>query len=136
MALLTQGVLATAVLLIAISGSAVHEAYLMLIDMTVILSFLPLLYMFAALPMLRRRASGDEANIALVPGGPIVCWLVGGTGFVVTLVALGLAMVPPPDSAGPILFAIKVIGGCATLIAVGLVFYVGARRRERLRTTA
>jgi len=136
MALLTQGVLATGVLLIAISGSAVHEAYLILIDMTVILTFLPLLYMFAALPMLRRRASDDEANIALIPGGPLVCWLVGGTGFVVTLLALGLAMVPPPDSASPILFAIKVIGGCATLIAVGLVFYVGARRRERLRTTA
>jgi amino acid transporter len=135
-ALLTQGVLATAVLLAAISGSAVHEAYLMLIDMTLILSFLPLLYMFAALPMLRRRASGDEANIALVPGGPFACWLVGGTGFVVTLLALIMAMVPPADSASPTLFAIKVIGGCATLIAVGLVFYVCARRRERLRTTA
>jgi amino acid transporter len=105
----------------------------MLIDMTVILSFLPLLYMFAALSMLRRRATGDEANIALVPGGPLACWLVGGTGFVVTLFALGMAMVPPPDSASPALFAIKVIGGCATLIAVGLVFYVRGRHRERLR---
>lgn len=127
-ALLTQGVLATAVLLAAISGSAVHEAYLMLIDMTVILSFLPLLYMFAALPILRRRATGDEANIALVPGGPLVCWLVGGTGFVVTLLGLGLAMVPPADSASRTLFAIKVIGGCSTLIAVGLAFYFRGRR--------
>ena len=127
-ALLTQGVLATAVLLAAIAGSAVHEAYLMLIDMTVILSFLPLLYMFAALPILRRRATGDEANIALVPGGPLVCWLVGGTGFVVTLLALGLAMVPPADSPSRTLFAIKVIGGCSTLIAVGLAFYFRSRR--------
>ncbi len=129
-ALLTQGVLATAVLLAAISGSAVHEAYLMLIDMTVILSFLPLLYMFAALPVLRRRASGDEANIALVPGGPLACWLVGGTGFLVTLLALLLAMVPPADSASRALFAIKVIGGCGTLIAAGLVFYVRGSRRD------
>ena len=128
MALLTQGVLATAVLLAAISGSAVHEAYLMLIDMTVILSFLPLLYMFAALPILRRRATGDGANIALVPGGPLVCRVVGGTGFAVTLLALGLAMVPPADSANRTLFATKVIGGCSTLIAVGLVFYFRSRR--------
>jgi glutamate:GABA antiporter len=122
-ALLTQGVLATLVLLAAISGSAVHEAYLMLIDMTVILSFLPLLYMFAALPMLRRRATGKDAEVTLIPGGQFICWLVGGTGFLVTLLALVVAMVPPADSTSRTLFAIKVIGGCATLIAVGLVFY-------------
>jgi amino acid transporter len=128
-ALLTQGVLATVVLLAAISGSAVHEAYLMLIDMTLILSFLPLLYMFAALPVLRRRAADEHANITLIPGGPFACWLVGGTGFLVTLLALVVAMVPPADSTSRILFAIKVIGGCATLIAAGLVFYCRGRRR-------
>ncbi|MGA2841206.1 MAG: APC family permease [Steroidobacteraceae bacterium] len=127
-ALLTQGVLATIVLLAAISGSAVHEAYLILIDMTLILSFLPLLYMFAALPTLRRRAPGEQVNITLIPGGVFVCWLVGGTGFLVTLLALVVAMVPPADSTSPTLFAIKVIGGCATLIAVGLVFYCRGRR--------
>jgi glutamate:GABA antiporter len=127
-ALLTQGALATLVLLAAISGSAVHEAYLMLIDMTVILSFLPLLYMFAALPTLRRRAAGKDVNVTLIPGGQFACWLVGGTGFLMTLLALLLAMVPPAGSASRTLFAIKVIGGCATLIAVGLVFY--ARRRR------
>jgi amino acid transporter len=95
----------------------------MLIDMTIILSFLPLLYMFAALPMLRRRATGKDAEVTLIPGGQFVCWLVGGTGFLVTLLALVVAMVPPADSTSRTLFAIKVIGGCATLIAVGLVFY-------------
>jgi amino acid transporter len=128
-ALLTQGVLATIVLLAAISGSAVHEAYLMLIDMTLILSFLPLLYMFAALPMLRRRAPDQQVNITLIPGGEPVCWLVGGMGFLVTLLALVVAMVPPADSTSRTLFAVKVIGGCATLLAVGLVFYVRGRRR-------
>jgi amino acid transporter len=127
-ALLTQGVLATLVLLAAISGSAVREAYLMLIDMTVILTFLPLLYMFAALPMLRRRAIGKPANITLIPGGSFACWLVGGSGFLVTLLALIVAMVPPADSTSRALFAIKVIGGCTGLIAVGLVFYVRGRR--------
>jgi amino acid transporter len=127
-ALLTQGILATLVLLAAISGSAIHEAYLILIDMTLILSFLPLLYMFAALPILRRRASGIQVNVTLIPGGPPACWLVGGTGFLITLLALILAMVPPADSTSRTLFAIKVVGGCTTLIAVGVVFY--ARRRR------
>lgn len=130
-ALLTQGMLATIVLLAAISGSAVHEAYLVLIDMTLILSLLPLLYMFAALPTLRRRATGEQMNITLIPGGALVCWLVGGTGFLVTLLALVVAMVPPANSTSPTLFAVKVIGGCATLIAVGLVFYRRGRRLIR-----
>jgi hypothetical protein len=47
----------------------------------------------------------------------------------VTLLALVVAMVPPADSKSPTLFAIKVIGGCATLIAVGLVFYYRGRQR-------
>ena len=128
-ALLTQGVLASLVLLAAISGSAVHDAYLILIDMTVILSLLPLLYMFAALPVLRRRALDEPVNITLIPGGSFACWLIGGTGFLVTLLALALAMVPPADSSSPTLFAIKVIGGCAALLAAGMVFFVRGRRR-------
>jgi glutamate:GABA antiporter len=130
-ALLTQGVLATLVLLAAISGSAIHEAYLMLIDMTVILSFLPLLYMFAALPVLRRRASGS-VDVALIPGGSFTCWLVGGKGFLITLLALLLAMVPPTDSSSPALFSIKVIGGSVALITIGLVFY---HRRRYYQTS-
>lgn len=128
-ALLTQGILASLVLLAAISGSAVHDTYLVLIDMTVILSLLPLLYMFAALPVLRQRASDKRVNIAVIPGGLFACWLIGGTGFLMTLLALALAMVPPADSSSPTLFAIKVIGGCGALLAAGLVFFVRGRRR-------
>ena len=61
-ALLTQAVLTTLVLLAALSGSAMHEAYTVLIDMTVILTFVPLLYMFAAAPVLRLRARGAHAG--------------------------------------------------------------------------
>jgi amino acid transporter len=136
-ALLTQGVLATIVLVAAISGSAVHEAYLMLIDMTAILSLLPLLYMFAALPVLRRRAQGEKnEDVTLIPGGLFASWLVGGTGFVVTLLAVFLAMVPPADSTNAALFATKVIGGCALLIAAGLVFYVRGRRPVLVERTS
>jgi glutamate:GABA antiporter len=132
-ALLTQGVLVTIVLLAAISGSAIHEAYLVLIDMTAILSFLPLLYMFAALPILRRRSVGENGDTIIIPGGIFTCWLVGGTGFLVTLLALVLATVPPADSTSRTLFAAKVIAGCATLIAVGLALYIRGRRRVRGR---
>jgi hypothetical protein len=92
-----------------------------------------LLYMFAALPTLRRRVPREQVNVTLIPGGVFVCWLVGGTGFLVTLLALIVAMVPPANSTSPTLFAIKVIGGCATLIAVGLVFYCRGRKNSATR---
>lgn len=134
-ALITQGLLTTAVLLVAISGSAVREAYTVLIDMTVIMTFLPLLYMFAAVPMLRRRAAGSPPSVMMIPGGPFTCWLVAGSGFAVTLLAVLFAMVPPLASANRALFAVKVVGGSATLIGAGLAFYFrGSRRVDAQRT--
>ncbi len=127
-ALLTQGVLTTVVLLAAISGSAVRDAYTVLIDMTVILTFLPLLYMFAALPMLRRRSSASHPGVMIIPGGPFACWLVAGCGFSVTLLGVLFAMVPPVTSTNRALFAVKVVGGSAMLIGAGLVLYFRARR--------
>jgi amino acid transporter len=127
-ALLTQAVLTTVVLLAAISGSAVREAYAVLIDMTVILTLLPLLYMYAALPMLRRRAPGGHPGVMMIPGGPFVCWLVAGSGFTVALLAVLFAMVPPVASTNRTLFAVKVIGGSALLIGAGLAFYFRGRR--------
>jgi amino acid transporter len=122
-ALLTQGVLTTIILLAALSGSTIHEAYIVLIDMTIILTFMPLFYIFAALPILRRRAAGSHAGMTLIPGGACVCWLVSGIGFATTLLAIGTSLVPPEDSSNPRLFLLKTVGGCIVLIAAGLVFY-------------
>jgi amino acid transporter len=127
-ALIVQGVLATVILLAAISGSAVHEAYLVLIDMTLILTFVPLLYMFVAAPILRRRAPAGDAGVTLIPGGRFKSWLVAGSGFAVTLLAVIVAMIPPSDSTNRALFALKVIGGSAALLAIGLAFYFRGRR--------
>jgi amino acid transporter len=127
-ALATQGVLVTSVLLGALSGSAIREAYFVLIDMTVILSLLPLLYMFAALPILRHRSRGNHPALNLIPGGQIVCWLVAGSGFSMTVIAIFFAMIPPTDSANRGMFALKVIGGSVALMAVGLVFYFRGHR--------
>lgn len=129
-------------MLAAISGSAIHEAFIALIDMSMILSFVPLLYMFAALPTLRRREVAGRAGVipgggvvrggGVVPGGPLMCWLVAGSGMAVTLLGAIVAMVPPTNSANRSLFALKVVGGCFILIAVGLVFYFRGRRSARL----
>jgi amino acid transporter len=127
-ALLTQGVLTTIVLLAALSGSAVHEAFTALIDMSMILSFVPLLYMFAALPVLRRRARAGAADVTLIPGGLPACWVVAGTGMATLVLGIAVAMVPPSNSVSPWLFGLKVVGGCIVMIAAGLIFYARGRR--------
>jgi amino acid transporter len=118
-ALLVQAALTTLVLIAAMSGASIHEAFVILLDMTIITSLMPLLYIFAALPILRHRAAGRNEGVTLVPGGMIVCCLVGLAGFATTF----LAIIPPADSSSPGLFLVEVVGGSALLIAVGLVFY-------------
>ncbi|MEP7157276.1 MAG: APC family permease [Betaproteobacteria bacterium] len=123
-ALLVQAAITTLVLLLALSGTTIREAFVILVDMTIIVGFLPLLYIFAALPVLRLRAAGKNDGIVLVPGGPVVCWLASGLGFATTLLAIVTSMVPPDGTKDPVMFLVKVIGGSALLIGAGLVFYV------------
>ncbi len=128
-ALLVQATITSLILLASLSGSTIHEAYVVLLDMTVILSLLPLLYIFASLPVLRRRAAGRDAGITLVPGGRIACWVWAGLGFTTTAFAVVTSAVPP-DAGSPMRFLVKVVGGCALLIGVGMAFYFNGSRRR------
>lgn len=134
-ALLTQAAIVTAILMAALSGSTIHQSYLVLIDMTQILTFIPLLYLFAALPVLRRKHTGDDIGvIQAIPGRSVGCWLVCGSGFAVTLLALVTSFAPPSHDHHPGLFFLKVGGGCCVLVGVGLTFYLrgrSARARRR-----
>ncbi len=119
-ALLVQAAATSVVLLAAISGSTVHEAYLLLIDMTAALSCAVWVYIFAALPVLRRRGVGDREEVALIPGGPRVGWMVAWLGVLATTFATVVSLIPPEGSAHPTLFLIKGAGGCILVFAVGL----------------
>jgi amino acid transporter len=128
-ALLTQGIVVTGLMFAAVTDSTIEEAYIMLLDMTIILYFIPFLYMFAALPVLRKKAAGNNDGIRLVPGGSMGVWIVAGLGFSATMLSVGLALMPPADSENPQLFVIKVAGGCALFVLAGLVFYLRNRKK-------
>jgi glutamate:GABA antiporter len=127
-ALLTQGAITTLILLAALSGSAIHEAFLVLIDMSIILGFIPLIYMFAALPVLRARSHGVPAEGSPLPRGLSACSLVAASGIAITLLGAIVAMIPPTQSANPALIALKVVGGSSVLMGIGLAFFF----RDRL----
>lgn len=126
-ALMTQGAVVSLLLMAAVTDSTIEEAYVMLLDMSIVLYFVPFLYMFAALPALRIKAGGNNEGIRLVPLGSLGPWLFGGLGFAATLLSVILALIPPAGSANPGLFIAKVGGGCLLFIVVGVVFY----RRNR-----
>lgn len=135
-ALLTQGVIATLLLLVAVAGSTVEEAYVVLLDMTIVLYFIPFLYLFAALPVVRARdvrEGGREARVIRVPGGRAGVWLFAGLGMAATVLSIALAFVPPEGTRNVLLFEAKLVGGCAAFLAVGLVFY---RRGREERPTS
>ena len=58
----------------------------------------------AALPLMRHRSRGRDEGVTLAPGGRIVCWLVGLTGFATTLLAIITSTIPPEDTHNPGLF--------------------------------
>jgi amino acid transporter len=129
-ALLVQAVLASFVLLLAVAGSAVREAYQLLTDLTAALDCLAWAYIFASLAVLRQRAKGENAGVALIPGGPIVCWVLASLGVLAMLFATFASMVPPEGSGSPLLFMLKGVGGCAATFITGLVIVRRGLRRK------
>ena len=130
-AILVQGILSTLFILMSVIGSSVKEAYLVLIDATLIVYFIPYLYLFISLPTLRfgRRRNVDPRSAMEVPGGRLGLWLTVSAGFGATLLSIILALVPPKGVTDVWTFEGKIVGETALLVLVGLAFYWRGRRR-------
>jgi len=115
-ALLVQGGVATVFVVAGLAGSTVHDAYLALVDTTIVLFFIPYLYLFAAYLRLRRERT---------PLGQAAGW----AGLVAVLLSIGLAFVPAADVANPLAFEAKVVGGVVGFMGAGLVLL---RRPKRV----
>lgn len=127
-ALLVQGALGALFIVAANQGTSVHTAYLILVDATAILTFIPYLYLFAAAIKLRRRIARTPEAI-VVPGGAAGSVLANGIGFLTTVGAIALALVPPSDTSDKADFFFKVIGGAIGFVVAGIVLYWLAKRR-------
>ncbi|HEX7272611.1 MAG TPA: APC family permease [Casimicrobiaceae bacterium] len=121
-ALVVVGVLTTALVLVALAGATVGEAYQVLVDMTIILTFVPLVYLFAALPVLRAKRAGEREAVLRIPGGTVGIAFVTVLGVGSTLLSIVFALAPPDHGSVPMFYA-KVISGCVLFLGLGLVFY-------------
>ena len=104
--LLVQGGLATVFVVSSLVGTSVTSAYLVLTQTTLILYFIPYLYVFGAYLKLRRRRT--PLTVA-----------VGVAGLVAVAFSIVLGFVAPPGEAHPWWYEAKVVGGVAVFMALG-----------------
>jgi len=94
--ILAQGILASILLLVMQLGETLRAVYQILVDLTVIATLLPFVYIFASGFKFGQR------------------WA-GAMGGVITILAVILSAVPPPGVASVVTFELKVVGGTALL---------------------
>jgi amino acid transporter len=130
--ILVQAIISGAVLLLSQINESTRGAYQSLVDVAIILYFIPFLYMFAAvIKMASRKDRSKNPHAVLVPGGILGVWICGGLGFFVVLVGIFVSLVPPGDSANKLAFELKVAIATAISILIGLLlFWRGARAKS------
>src|SRR5215467_8678937 len=131
--ILVQAALSALVLLLSQINETTRGAYQVVIDITIILYFIPFLYMFAAAIKLAARPDRTtNPHAVLIPGGPAGVWIASGLASAVTLLSIIVSVFPPGDSSNRTLFVIKVAGTTVAAVALGLILYFrGAYRKRR-----
>jgi amino acid transporter len=115
-ALIVQSTAASAIFLasvfFSVSGRAtsIQEAYDILVNLTILIYFIPYLYLFAA-------------QVKLLPDSPRS---LAALGFAATAVSLALTFVPPPGS-NALTYEINLIVQAAVMIGVGVGLYLWSR---------
>jgi len=133
-AILVQATLATIFLLLSVlgKGTNVEDVYLILLDTQILIYFIPYLYLFIV--FLIHRSRGENASeVVLAPGRSIGAWLTGFSGMIVTLFAMIVATIPPPDMGDSLLFRLKVIGGALGFVVIGGLIYWRAKAKQKFR---
>jgi amino acid transporter len=130
--ILVQAVISGAILFVSQISETIHGAYQALVDITIIVYFIPFLYMFAAVIKLADRPDRrTNPQAVLIPGGKFGVWLAAGVGLVVVFGAMLISAVPPGDSANKFLFEVKLLVGTIGAILIGLILYWRGARAKR-----
>jgi len=134
--IIVQAIASALVLLLSQINETTRGAYQAVIDITIILYFIPFLYMFAAAIKLAGRPDRmANPHAVLVPGGKTGVWVACSLAFSVTLLSIIVSVFPPGDSSNQKLFLIKVVGTTVLAVAVGLILYFWGAAKKRSETS-
>jgi glutamate:GABA antiporter len=112
-AILTMGLVASGFVALMQAGETLRGAYQVMVDLTVITTFIPFIYIF-----LSARRAGSRLSA--------YC------GLSVTVLALVFSLVPTEDARSVWLFELKLIGGTLVVIALARLMFLHARRKATL----
>ena len=133
-ALITQGGLTVVFIVLSkVAGKSAEQAYLILVNLSIIAYFIPYLYMFASLIKLQNEPAPE--GTLRVPGGRPGAYIAGALGFAVTAIAIFLSCWPSSDAKPDerALFFESVFGTIAVTLTLGVVVYwIGHARKKRL----
>jgi amino acid transporter len=131
--IIVQAVVSGVILLLSQISETARGAYQGLVDVAIILYFVPFLYMYAAaIKLASRKDRLENPHAVLIPGGKLGVWIASGIAFAVTLLSIVVSVLPPGDSANRALFLVKVVGSTLGAMALGLtLYYRGVRAKKR-----
>jgi amino acid transporter len=136
-ALIVQAIATTVLFLVSVflsiggGETSIQEAYDIMVNLTILIYFLPYLYLFAAFIRLRSvdHAMPADENTVVLPGGEVGAWAIAGCGLLATVIAMALVFVPPAGTQNVLNYEANLIGQAAVLIGAGMALYLTARRK-------
>jgi amino acid transporter len=128
-AILLQAVLMLSFVLFSQAGASAAAAYDFLVQMSVLGSTVPYLFMFWV--HIKGADLPKVAGLWTPPGGARTTRMLGWLGLVSSAVAIACTLVPSSDDPHPWGTFSKIAGGTAATLAVGLALYWLAKRRVR-----
>lgn len=120
-ALVVQSIAASAIFLASVffsvagRSTSIQEAYDILVNLTILIYFVPYLYLFAA-------------QVRLLPEAPRWAAFLG---FAATAISLALTFVPPPG-ANALTYEVNLIAQAGVMLGIGSALYAYSRRAGRL----
>jgi amino acid transporter len=135
-ALIVQGAVSTLIflasVLLTIAGRApsIQDTYDVLVNLTILLYFVPYLYLFASFVRLDVTTGAEGAKRP--PGGSAGVWLAGACGLFATATSLALVFVPPTGTTSVANYEVNLVGQATALLLAGMVLFWRARRTAAL----
>jgi amino acid transporter len=130
-AIWTQAVVVALLVILGQSGTSVRGAYNVLIEMMIVSSLAPFLFLFGA--AIRLSAGEEAVRKVRIPGGRLTIVAIALIGIATTIASMAISFVPPPDEEHPVLAVVKIGGLTAVLLLGGAAIYAAGNVRARRR---
>ncbi len=127
-ALVVQGAISSTLFLVSVfltvagGQMSIQGAYDILVNLTILVYFIPYLYLFVTAVRLRPRDT-DEPHVIRVPGGRRGLRLAAGTGFAATAVSVALVFVPPTGTVNVLNYEANLILQASVVLGAGGLLY-------------